>query len=31
MQVHNCVGSGGKVLIPSFALGRAQVFHPCAI
>lgn len=22
--VHNCVGGGGKVLIPSFALGRAQ-------
>lgn len=24
-QVHSCVQSGGKVLIPVFALGRAQV------
>jgi integrator complex subunit 11 len=23
-KVHSCVASGGKVLIPSFALGRAQ-------
>ena len=25
LQVHNCVAAGGKVLIPTFALGRAQV------
>lgn len=24
-QVHKCVAAGGKVLIPVFALGRAQV------
>lgn len=24
-KVHNCVAGGGKVLIPTFALGRAQV------
>ncbi|KAA3463451.1 cleavage and polyadenylation specificity factor subunit 3-II [Gossypium australe] len=24
-MVHNCVAAGGKVLIPTFALGRAQV------
>jgi len=23
--VHKCVSGGGKVLIPTFALGRAQV------
>ncbi|KAD6118830.1 hypothetical protein E3N88_10101 [Mikania micrantha] len=25
LQVHNCVANGGKVLIPTFALGRAQI------
>jgi hypothetical protein len=24
-QVHDCVAQGGKILIPVFALGRAQV------
>jgi predicted metal-dependent RNase len=24
-QVHTCIAGGGKVLIPVFALGRAQV------
>lgn len=25
LQIHKCVANGGKVLIPTFALGRAQV------